>query len=118
MKRTWLAGAAGAAMLVSTALAHPTSSSASADNIAEELKGKLCTTRSGSYLFFATDGHYEYDGLWRGGGHYLITRDSVSIRLDNGLQRSFAISRRDGVIYMDQRALSCEAFSAQAAGAQ
>lgn len=113
MKSTWLGGAAGAILLISTAFAHP-----SAANIAEELKGKLCTTRSGNYLHFAADGHYAYDGLWRDGGHYLITRDAVTISLKNGLQRSYAISVRDGVLYMDRTVLSCEVSDEQVAAAQ
>lgn len=113
MKLTWLAGAASATLLVSTALAHP-----SAANVAEELRGKLCTTRSGSYLHFAADGHYGYDGLWRDGGHYAITRDSVTITLKNGLQRSYAISMIDGILYMDRIALSCETTVEQVAEAQ
>lgn len=110
MKRTWLAAAAGAGMLGGTALAHPV-----IENVANELKGKLCTTRTGSYLHFAEDGNYAYDGLWRDGGHYVITRNAVIITLNNGLQRSYPISRRDGVLYIGQIALACEAFLAQAA---
>jgi hypothetical protein len=113
MKSSWLVGAAGTTLLISTASAHP-----SAANVAEELKGKLCTTRSGSYLHFAADGHYGYDGLWRDGGHYAITRDAVTITLKNGLQRAYAIAMRDGVLYMDRVALSCEPFVEQVAEAQ
>lgn len=113
MKSAWLGGAASATLLISTAFAHP-----SAANVAEELNGKLCTTRSGSYLHFAADGHYAYDGLWRDGGHYVITRDAITITLKNGLQRSYAIAIKDGVLYMDKTALSCEPAVEQVADAQ
>lgn len=118
MKRTWLAGAAGAAMLVSTALAHPSATSDALVNVAEDLKGKLCTTRSGTYLHFASDGHYGYDGLWRNAGHYVITREAVTIRLDNGLERSYPIRMQDGILYMGRVALNCEEYVAQVADVQ
>ena len=79
----------------------------SADEITRAVVGKTCTTKVGAKFTFTDDGHYAYDGLWSNQGHYLVNDGAVTILLDSGLEREFAISRKDNVFYMEETALSC-----------
>lgn len=90
-----------AAMLsVTIASAHPEfSAGSSADEISRALKGKVCTSRVGATFAFKNDGDYFYDGLWTDHGHYSVHDGAVTILLESGLEREFAISRRGGVLY-------------------
>ena len=45
--------------------------------------------------------------MWTDNGHYSARAGAVTILLDSGLERDFAISRRNGVIYMEQTAVRC-----------
>jgi hypothetical protein len=84
-----------------------------ADEITRALKGKVCTSRVGATFAFAKDGHYSYDGLWTDHGHYSIHDGAVTILLDSGLEKDFAISRRGGVLHMEETAVSCAAIIAR-----
>jgi len=73
------------------------------------LKGKICTTEGGAKFTFTSDGHYAYAGLGRThSGHYWLGHGAATVRLDNGLERDFKISRRSGMLYMEQTAVRCE----------
>lgn len=89
------------------AVAHPPVSSFGAAEIAQALRGKICTSRIGAKFTFARDGHYAYDGLWISSGHYSVHDGGVSVLFDSGLQRDFAISRREGVLRMEETVLTC-----------
>jgi hypothetical protein len=78
-----------------------------AADVAAALKGKVCTTKSGATFTFTKDGHYTYDGMWTDTGHYSVHDSAVTILLDSGLEKDFVISRRDGVLYMEQTAVRC-----------
>jgi len=90
-----------------TTPAHPESGSMPATEIAHALKGKVCTSRVGATFVFQKDGHYSYDGLWTDHGHYRIQGGMVTILLDSGLEKNFAISRRNGTLFMEDTAVSC-----------
>jgi hypothetical protein len=80
----------------------------SADQIAAALQGKLCTTRAGAKFTFTADGHYVYAGLgFTHSGHYRFGDGAVTVLLDNGLERSFAISSNGDRLYMEQTAMRC-----------
>jgi hypothetical protein len=100
---------AAVAVVANTALAQvkPVDDPIRADEITRALKGKVCTSRVGATFAFAKDGHYSYDGLWTDHGHYSIHDGAVTILLDSGLERDFVISRRGGVLYMEETAVSC-----------
>jgi len=82
---------------------------ASASDIEGALRGKLCTTRAGAKFTFSRDMHYSYDGLWKNRGHYAIKDGAVTVSLDNGLVRDFAISRAGKDFYMEETAITCAA---------
>lgn len=112
MKRSTFAGIAGvgAAVLAFSSAqlrADAPAFAATAEEIAQALRGKVCTTRVGASFTFGAEGQYAYDGLWKNGGQYVIGEGIVTITLDSGLERSFAISRHDDVFYMEQTALRC-----------
>jgi hypothetical protein len=104
-----LMGMAAAAVVASTALAQvePAGAPVRANEITRALKGKVCTSRVGATFAFGKDGHYSYDGLWTDHGHYSIHDGAVTILLDSGLERDFAISKRDGILFMEETAVSC-----------
>lgn len=105
-----LAGLIGAgAMLVAIVQAPAQRASAvvSAGEIARIVVGKTCTTKAGAKFTFTDDGHYAYVGLWANQGHYEVSDGAVTILLDSGLEREFAISRKGDVLYMEETALSC-----------
>ena len=79
----------------------------SADEIKRSIVGKSCTTKSSATFTFTDDGHYAYRGLWENDGHYTVNDGSVTVLLDSGLEREFAISRKGDVLYMEGTALSC-----------
>lgn len=106
-----LMGMAAAAVVFGTALAQvePAVAPIQANEITRALKGKVCTSKVGATFAFGKDGHYSYDGLWTDHGHYSIHDGAVTILLDSGLEKNFAISRRGGVLYMEETAVSCAA---------
>lgn len=81
--------------------------------INQVFKGKTCTTKGGATFTFSDDGRYAYSGLWQNGGRYSIEDGAISVALESGLERSFAISRRRGVLYMEQTAIACEGAAAK-----
>lgn len=113
MERPILAGWAGAAAMMmltgaaTSVQAHSAGGSIRASEITRVLKGKVCTSRAGATFAFGKDGHYAYDGLWTDHGHYRIHDGAVTIMLDSGLEKSFAISRRNGVLFMEDTAVAC-----------
>jgi len=92
---------------IAQALAQSASVSISADEITRAVVGKVCTTKAGATFTFSRDGHYAYNGLWENGGHYRVHDDAVTILLDSGLEREFAVSRKEDVLYLEETALSC-----------
>ncbi|QRM34660.1 hypothetical protein [Microvirga sp. VF16] len=92
---------------IALAQAEPESGLIRADEITRALRGKVCTSRVGATFAFANDGHYAYDGLWTDHGTYSVHDGAVTVLLDSGLERDFAISRRGGVLYMEETAVSC-----------
>lgn len=115
MGKATLAGSAGlTAMIfvltvlpVAQPLADAPAVAANADEINRALRGKACTTRMGATFTFGLDGSYAYVGLWESNGAYAIGDGTVTVTLDNGLARSFAISRHGKVLYIEETALSC-----------
>lgn len=112
MRKASIASGAGVtAMMLVFSVAQPVADApavaASAEEINQALRGKTCTTRMGATFTFGLDGTYAYDGLWKNGGAYAIGEGFVTITLDNGLRRSFAISRHGKVLYIEETALSC-----------
>ncbi|MGX5733258.1 hypothetical protein [Bosea thiooxidans] len=89
------------------AWAHPSGLQPGAREITQAVHGKLCTTPGGARFAFGADGRFAYDGLWQSSGSYVITGRSVVVTFDNGLRRAFAISFRDGVLYMEETRVSC-----------
>ncbi|MDJ1157775.1 hypothetical protein QNA08_05965 [Chelatococcus sp. SYSU_G07232] len=89
------------------AIPHSANLPISVGDIMRALGGKVCTTRTGAKFIFGRDGQYAYDGLWKNGGHFTAGRGAITVTLDSGMEREFALSRREGVIYMEQTALSC-----------
>lgn len=92
---------------VAPAQPAPDSGPLAAKEITHALRGKVCTSRVGATFAFTKDGHYDYDGLWTDHGHYHIRHGAVTITLDSGLEKNFAVSRRGGVLYMEETAVSC-----------
>lgn len=112
MRRVMIAGAVGLAVLIlampiGRPLANAPVVAATAEEIARALRGKVCTTRTGATFTFGFFGDYAYDGLWKSGGAYVIGEGIVTVTLDNGLERSFAISWHGNTLYMDGTALRC-----------
>ncbi|WP_148663500.1 hypothetical protein [Bosea vaviloviae] len=87
--------------------AHPAGTALSAGEVALAIKGKICTTKTGAKFSFSIDGKYIYDGLWQSSGSYAIDRDSITVTFASGLRRAFTISVREGILYMEQTAISC-----------
>jgi hypothetical protein len=105
------AAALGFAMGTTAALAQADSRLLSAEQVAAAVQGKLCTTKGGSKFTFSLDGHYGYVGLGREHrGHYWSREGAVAVLLDNGLGRSFAVSHRGDVLYMEETAIKCVAI--------
>jgi hypothetical protein len=107
-----LAGFAGVAgitlaLAAAPALAHPVNAPTKADGLARAFQGKICTTKGGAKFMFGADGLYSYDGLWTNAGRYSVRGDVITVTLDNGLERDFAVSRKDGVLYVERSAVSC-----------
>ena len=100
-------GAATLAVAIAQALAQAPGGLMGAADITAALKGMICTTKAGARFTFTDDGHYAYDGLWTNSGHYSVGNGAIIVELDNGLGRSFAISRKGDVFYMEQTAISC-----------
>lgn len=103
---TFAAGGIAAA-LCGQAAAHPSLPRLTADEIGRHLTGKTCTTNAGAKFTFGLDGHYSYDGLWRSAGRYSIGNGTVTVLLDSGLERSFAVSRKGNVYYLEDTSVSC-----------
>ncbi|KFC62355.1 hypothetical protein FG93_06055 [Bosea sp. LC85] len=87
--------------------AHPGGASLTAAEITFAIKGKICTTKAGAKFSFGVDGTYIYDGLWQSHGSYAVDADSITVTFANGLRRSFAISVRDGIFYLEKTAIFC-----------
>jgi hypothetical protein len=104
----WVGGLA-MVLISAAAPAQPASGSGplAANEITHTLRGKVCTSRVGATFAFTKDGHYAYDGLWTDHGHYSIQDGAVTILLDSGIEKYFAISRRGGILYMEDTAVSC-----------
>jgi hypothetical protein len=79
----------------------------SADEIIQTLKGKICTTSAGAKFKFGEDWQYSYEGLWKNTGRYSVNAGAITVIFDNGLERSFVISRKGDVFYMEETAISC-----------
>jgi hypothetical protein len=112
MRHSYSVGAAGAvslatALFVQHGLVQARDTTITADEITQTLQGKLCVSRVGAKFTFSRDGHYAYSGLWDSTGRYSIHDGAIRILLDSGLERDFAISNRNGTIYMENTALSC-----------
>jgi hypothetical protein len=75
--------------------------------ILSSIKGRVCVTKGGARFTFTRSGHYAYDGMWTDKGHYSVHDGAVTILLDSGLERDFAVSRRDGILYLEQTAVHC-----------
>jgi hypothetical protein len=45
--------------------------------------------------------------MWTDSGHYSVRDGAVTVLLDSGLEKEFAVSRRDGVLYLEQTAVRC-----------
>ena len=103
----WIGALAVMLAVKAPAQAQLASNSISGDEITRALKGKVCKSRVGATFAFTKDGHYDYDGLWTDHGHYSIHNGAVTILLNSGLERDFAISRRGGILYMEETAISC-----------
>jgi hypothetical protein len=113
MRYIFVSGLAGAATLmlatmITPAVAESTGSVIKAGELARVIRGKICVTRGGAKFKFTNNWHYAYDGLWTSEGHYSIQDGVVTVLLDSGLERGFSISLKDGVLYMEQTAISCE----------
>jgi hypothetical protein len=93
--------------LVGPSFAHSIIDGIRAAEIAGALKGKVCTTKGGATFTFTRDGHYAYDGMWTDSGHYSVHDGAVTVLLGSGLERDFAVSRRDGILYLEQTAIRC-----------
>lgn len=100
--------AATVVIAASFAVARPARVSMSARKITLALTGKTCSTRAGAKFTFGRNGRYAYNGLWTSNGRYWVNNDSISVLLDNGLERDFAISTKGGILYMEQTALFCK----------
>ncbi|WP_187640397.1 hypothetical protein [Bosea sp. F3-2] len=99
----------GWVFLISPAHAHPKVSRPSSFDVSSAIKGKTCRTKAGATFAFATNGRYTYDGLWQNTGRYTIRDHAVIVTFDSGLERAFALSVRDGVLYLEDTAVWCSA---------
>lgn len=112
MRSTVIAALGGATAIVWAAaatppLAHMPAVAADAEEIARAFRGKICTTAAGATFTFDQDGRYGYRGLWKSSGRYEVGDGFITVTLDNGLERSFAISIHGDVFYMEDTALYC-----------
>jgi hypothetical protein len=107
LTRIAVVGIAALATTTTEALTHSPASVMGSDEISDALKGMICTTKAGARFTFSGDGHYGYEGFWKNGGHYAIARGAVIVTFDSGLERSYAISRRGDVLYMENTAIVC-----------
>lgn len=89
--------------------AHPAALPLSAREITSAISGKVCTTGGGARFAFGSDGRFEYDGLWQSRGSYVVDSKAVVVTFDSGLRRAFAISIRDGALFLEQTRVSCGA---------
>jgi hypothetical protein len=103
---TFAAGGMAVALCTQVA-AHPSLPRPTADEIGRHLKGRTCTTNAGAKFAFGQDGSYAYDGLWRHAGSYSIGNGAVTVLLESGLERSFAVARKGNVYYLEDTAISC-----------
>ena len=89
--------------------------SLSTEQVAAALKGKTCVSKGGAQFTFTSDGHYAYNGKlgFSHSGHYWLGRGAVTVLLDSGLGRDFAISTNEDVLYMEQTAIRCAVIDAQ-----
>jgi hypothetical protein len=71
------------------------------------MRGKICTSKAGAKFEFSRSGHYHYNGLWSSAGHYKIHNGFITVLLDSGLERDFAVASRDGQLYFEDTAVSC-----------
>lgn len=94
-------------VLIGAAQAHNTGLSLSAQQITSAISGKVCSTGGGSRFTFGNLGRFTYDGLWQSTGSYIVASNAIVVTFDNGLRRTFAISTRDGALYMEQTRVSC-----------
>lgn len=81
--------------------------SLSAQEIASAISGMICTADGGARFVFGSDDRFAYDGLWQSRGSYTVSSNAVFVTFDSGLRRAFAISIRDGALYMEQTRVSC-----------
>lgn len=95
-------------------LAHQLPGATSATEIAQAIRGKICTTPSGARFSFGRNGEYVYDGLWKSDGHYAIHPDVITITLHSGLERSFVVSSRTGTLFFENTSVTCTAEAAMA----
>ncbi|OYY82547.1 MAG: hypothetical protein B7Y12_23640 [Rhizobiales bacterium 24-66-13] len=104
-----LAGASALAFVIpsSQAAAHSVANAIGAAEIARVVQGKTCSTKAGAKFSFGTKGQYAYDGLWKNDGHYRISTGLITVRLHSGLERSFAVTTKSSVLYLEDTALSC-----------
>ncbi|WP_119419750.1 hypothetical protein [Desertibaculum subflavum] len=100
-------GIATLAIAMTQARAHSPGGPMASEEITGALKGMVCTSHAGARFAFTGDGHYAYDGLWKNGGHYSISRGAVTVSFNSGLERSYSISRRGDVLYMENTAVVC-----------
>lgn len=105
--RSAAVGIATLATAMTQAQAHSPGGAMASEEISGALKGMVCTSHAGARFTFTGDGHYAYDGLWKNGGHYSISRGAVTVSFDSGLERSFSISRRGDILYMENTAVVC-----------
>lgn len=97
---------------------HPIAAPLSAYEIVLAVEGKTCASKAGAMFTFANDRHYAYDGLWRNGGHYRIEDGAVIVTFYSGLERSFSVSRKRGVLHMETTPLSCDTKVARGGSGQ
>ena len=95
------------AISVTQPRAHTTGAAVSAEEITRAFRGKVCTTTMGATFTFGADGRYSYDGLWMTAGRYLIRDGAITVTLDNGLERSFAISQHGNLLHIEDTVLYC-----------
>jgi hypothetical protein len=91
------------------AVAHRANLALGLREITGAISGKVCATAGGARFTFDSDGRFLYDGLWQSSGSFTLGDSAVVVTFDSGLQRAFAISRRDGALYMEQTRVVCTA---------
>ncbi len=79
----------------------------SVKEISRAINGKVCATAGGAHFTFYDDGRFSYDGLWQSSGSYIVASNAIVVTFDSGLRRTFAISARNGALYMEQTRVSC-----------